>query len=163
MYVLRNGLFAYQIDNKDLSRGLRPTKRSPRNARFLVTCVGAVGLDEVLQVIDNLQTDRINSTATIADTFPYPQLFVFTNVIIVCGKTNIYEYASSTLTKVIGPVTTGEIWSAVDFYDFIYMTNNVVSIVRSPTSGVYSLTTDYPIAGSLCNFNGQVIAGGISS
>lgn len=158
MGVLRDGTFSFTISAGDLSAGLRPSKRTPRNARFLVTSTGAVGLDGVLQVLDDIENDRLDTSVDITDAFPYPQIFVFTNLILVCGETDIYEYDGS-LTKVIGPVAAGELWSAIDLYDFIYLSNRAVSILRNPNDGTYSLTTDQPIAAAICNFNGQVIVG----
>jgi len=160
MEILRDGTFSFNIEGEALARGMRPSKRSPRNAKYLVKCVGAVGLDNVLQVIDGLETDRVDTIANILDAFPYPQVFVFTNVILVCGRQDIYEY-DGTLTHVLGPVTAGQLWSAVDFFDFIYMSNGVVAVLRDPQSKVYATTTDQPIANAICNFNGQVVIGGI--
>ena len=160
MEVLRDGTFVFNLGAEELSHGLRPSKRSPRNAKFLVECVGAVGLDKVLQVIDDLQNDRIDTTV-IADTFPIPQIFVLTNMIIVCGKTEIFEYDGSTLTSKLAGITTGQLWSVVDYFNFVYMSNGIVSVLREESSGIYSLTTAQPVAGAICDFNGQVIIGGL--
>lgn len=159
MEVLRDGTFSNLISAEALARGLRPSKRSPRNAQYLVECEGAVGLDGVLQVIDELENNRVDTSVEITDNFPYPQIFVFTNVIIVCDETNIYEYDGATLTLVHGPVASGQLWTAVDFYDFIYMSNGSVAVLRDPNTGTYSTTTDQPTAFAICNFNGQVMIG----
>src|SRR4030067_85186 len=158
MEVLRDGTFTFRVDSGELARGLRPSKRSPRNTKFMIQCVGAVGLDNVLQVIDDLENNRIDTIATILDAFPYPQVFVFTNLILICGRQDIYEY-DGTLTHVLGPITAGQLWSAVDFFRFIYMTNGAVSVLRDPDSGAYSTTAIQPVANTICNFNGQVIIG----
>ena len=159
MKVLRDGTFGFVIGAEALSRGLRPSKRVARNTQYLVECIGAVGLDKVLQVIDDLETDRIDTSATITDAFPYPQIFVFTDYILICDQQNIYEWDGTSLTLMLGPVTAGELWSAVDFYGFIYLSNGSVSVLRDPNSGTYSPTTDQPIASAICNFNGQVMVG----
>lgn len=158
MEVLRDGTFAFRVRTEDLSRGLRPSKRNPRNARFLVECIGAVGIDNVLSVIDDLENDRIDTDA-IGASFPYPQIFVFINIILVCTATNIYSWDGSSLTLEHGPVTTGQLWSALDFYDFIYMTNNEVAVKRDPKSGNWSTSSSYPEGSALCNYNGQVLVG----
>ena len=158
MAVLRDGTFDFTISSQELSLGLRPSKRNPRDSKYLITCIGAVGLDQVLQVVDDLENDRIN-TAVITDSFPYPQIFVFTNVTLICGETDIYEWDGSSLTHVIGPVSAGELWSAIDFFEFIWLSNRVVSITRSVQTSTYSTTTDQPAAGAMCNFNGQVVIG----
>jgi hypothetical protein len=160
MEVLRDGTFVYNLNSEELSRGLRPSKRSPRNNKFLVRCIGAVGIDKVLQVIDDLENDRIDTTI-ITDAFPYPQIFVLTNMIIVCGATDIYEYESGALVSKLAGVTTGQLWSVVDYFNFVYMSNGVVSVLRDPMSGVYALTSAQPVAGAMCDFNGQVVIGGL--
>lgn len=192
----------------DVSRGLRPSKRMPRGAKFLTTCKGAVGRDGVLQSMDEftpfsiapmqtIGTDGLNYTCikshTAADSnkpitgvdsatywvqtgssgsvwvsgaayskgvddgFPYPCQFVFTNFIIVCGKTDIFELVSGELQWKL-TVTAGTTWRALDFYNFVYMSNGKVSVERDPSTGEYSLSTR-PIASAMCNFNGQVIIG----
>jgi hypothetical protein len=34
-------------------------------------------------------------------------------------------------------------------------------VLRDPQSGAYATTTDQPLANAICNFNGQVVIGGI--
>ena len=159
MEILRDGTFSFNIEGASLARGMRPSKRSPRNAKYLVQCIGAVGLDNVLQVIDDLETDRVD-TALIADPFPYPQIFIGTNLILVCGQSSIYELEAGVLVlKIV--VAAGSLWSVVDFFDYLYMSNGTVAVIRDPTSKLYSLSTTLPTAEAICNFNGQVIIGGI--
>jgi hypothetical protein len=145
--------FSITIGSDKLSLGLRPSKRVPRNSGYLVTCIGAVGRDGALQSIDELT--RIASTA-ITDAFPYPQIFVFTNLIIVCSQTKIYEWVAGTLVLKL-TTTAGSTWSAVDFFGYVYLSNGKVAVTRKPESGVYATTTILPTASSICNFNGQVL------
>jgi hypothetical protein len=147
--------FSITIDSPKLSKGLRPSKRMPRNSGYLIECQGCVGRDGVLQVLDELS--RLSTTA-ITDTFPFPQIFVFTNLIIVCSNTVIYEWVAGTLVEKL-TVTAGALWTAIDFYDFVYMSNGNVAVLRDPGSQEYSVTADQPRAMALCNFNGQVLAG----
>ena len=207
----RDGKFSLIFDSSQLSKGLRASKRSPRNSGYLVECSGAVGKDDVLQVIDQLDnintfpsevigTNNLNYTCIsphtssaitrpitganwntmwiqkgsdgiawvigtsykdgINDGYPYPQLFVFTNVIIVCGETGIFEWNGVNLVRKL-TVSTGDIWNAIEFGEYIYMSNNIVSVVRDPLSKVYSITNDLPVVGAMCNYNGQVIIGDI--
>jgi hypothetical protein len=155
MDISRYGKFSFTIKAEELSRGLRPSKRVPRNSGFLTTCSGAVGRDGVLQVLDELEA--IN-TSGVTFTFPYPQMFVFTNIIIVCSATDIYEYSGGVLVHKLN-VSSGSTWSAVDFYDFIYMSNGFVAVLRDPVTMTFSVTTDLPDAEAICNFNGQVLIG----
>lgn len=159
MEVLRDGTFIFDIESEALSRGLRPSKRAPRDTKFLVKCIGAVGIDRVLQVIDDLENDRIDTSVEITDAFPYPQLFVFTNLVLICDQTNIYEYVGGALNLVLGPVAAGQLWTAVDFYGFIYMSNNSVAVLRDPNAGTFAITAEQPTASAMVNFNGQVMIG----
>jgi len=149
------GEFSITITAEQLARGLRPSKRVPRNSRYLVTCVGALGRDGTLQVIDELT--RIATTG-ITDVFPYPQIFVFTNLIIVCSQTKIYEWVSGAPVLKL-TVAAGSTWSAVDFFDYVYLSNGKVAVIRDSISKAYSITTTLPTAASICNFNGQVLVG----
>lgn len=157
MPTLNDGKFSFDIPTVELSRGLRPTSRNPRNSKFLVECVGAVGRDNVLQVLDDLSEDQIDTSALTAD-FPYPQLFIFKNLIVVCTSTKIYEIVAGVLTERLS-VTAGLIWSAVEFDDFIYMSNGKVAVKRSFESKAWATTTDYPIASTICDYNGQIFVG----
>mgnify|MGYP001492304731 CR=1 FL=1 len=149
--------FDITISSEQLKRGLRPSKRVPRNSGYLVECLGAVGRDGVLQVLDALS--RIDTSA-ITDTFPFPQLFVCTNFIAVCSAKKIYEYSGSGLTTKYTASAAGGVWSVADFYDYAYFSNGSIAVVRDAASKVYSLTSALPSANAICNFNGQVIIGG---
>ena len=48
MQVSRGGKFSHTINPGQLSKGLRRSKRDPRNSGFMITCQGAVGRDNVL-------------------------------------------------------------------------------------------------------------------
>lgn len=158
MELLRDGSFTLNIQASSLARGMRPHKSARRNEEYLIECVGAVGLDGVLQVLEDISENQLD-TAVIADGFPYPQIFVFTNLTLVCGETDIYEDVAGVLTHRIGPVAAGCPWSAVEFFDFIYMSNGVVTVVRHAEDGTFEVVTDHPTASAICNFNGQVLVG----
>jgi len=148
--------FSFTITSEQLTRGLRPSKRAPRDSKFLVESKGAVGRDGVLCAIDELT--RL-ATTEVTDTFPFPQLFVFTNLIIVCGRLKIYELTSGSLSLKYTATTGGSTWTAVDFYNYVYLSNGREAVTRNPDTGVYSLSSTLPKAMSICNFNGQVIVG----
>jgi len=161
MEVLRNGRFMFQIAADELSRGIRPSKRVPLNERYLVESIGAVGLDGVLQVIDDLESNRID-TSVIIDPFPYPQIFILSALTLVCGKSQVYELEAGVLVLKI-TVDPGTLWSVVDFYNYIYMSNGVEAVIRSATDGDYTNITNLPKAEAMCNFNGQVLIGAYST
>ncbi len=155
MPTLNDGKFSFEIPTVELSRGLRSTSRNPRNSKFLTVCNGAVGLDNVLQVLEDLEEVRITSAS---GTIPYPQLFVFKKLIVVCSPTTIYEVVAGALVSKL-TVTAAILWSAAEFDDFIYMSNGRTAVKRSPESGIWSATEDYPAASAICNYNGQVVIG----
>ena len=154
--VVKGGKFTFVANALELSRGLRPSKKTPRNMEYLVECSGAIGDDGVLSVMD--EVTRV-ATDTITDSFPFPQIFVCTNVIIVCGLTKIYEWNGSSLTLKYTATTPGSVWSLVDFFDYVYISNGAEAVVRDAGSKVYAKTTDLPTAHAICNYNGQVLVG----
>ena len=157
MIITRDGSFTFEIDAKDIIKGLRPSEYSPRNEKFLVECAGAIGYEKTLQTIEDV-TDLIIDTGVITDGFPYPQIFAFTTHIIVCGATDIYEYVGAALVHQLN-VAEGIRWSAVDFYNYIYLSNGAVAVTRSAEDGTYALCADLPLATTICDFNGQVMVG----
>lgn len=148
--------FTFTITAGQLSNGLRTSKRSPRDAGYLVESKGAVGRNGVLTAVDELT--RI-ATTVITDAFPFPQLFVFTSLILVCSRTKIYEWSGGSLVLKYTATTAGSTWSAVDFYEYVYLSNGEEAVVRSAETGLYSLSATLPTGMSLCNFNGQVVIG----
>jgi len=157
MPTLNDGTFSKLIPTADLARGLRPSRYVPRDARYLVDCVGTVAMDGVLQTLEDLNDYLINS-AIITDGFPYPQIFLFNNVIVVCGETKIYEYIAGALVLELTTIA-GVTWCAVDFNDYIYMSNGRVGVRRRAEDKVWEETTEVPIASGICDFNGQVLIG----
>ncbi|MBT9170635.1 MAG: hypothetical protein DDT18_00979 [Actinobacteria bacterium] len=145
----------YQI-TEPLGRGLRPSRRNPRNTPYLVESIGAVPRDRVIQAVSEFT--RTNTAALIVG-FPYPQLFVLTNHIIVCTSTAIHEWVMGTLVLRLSGLPAGTTWSVVDFHSFLYLTNGRVAVARDSSSGVYAVTTTLPFGTALCNYNGQVFIG----
>jgi hypothetical protein len=154
--VAQGGKFTFTIKTKELAQGLRRSKSNSRDNDFLVTCIGAIGKDGVLQATDPLIRA---STTAITDAFPFPQIFIFTNMTIVCGLKTIYEWNGTTLTLKYTAAAAGGLWSAVDFYDYVYMSNGKVAVIRDAGSYVYATSAIQPTATAICNYNGQVIIG----
>lgn len=148
-----------EYTSEQLQRGLRPMEELPRNSNFLIQCDGAIGYHGSLQGIKAITAI---STAAITDGFPYPQIFLLSNLILVCGKTKIYEWVNSALVEKL-TVTAGNPWTVVEFYDQLYMSNGVVAVERRAGDKVYAVRNDLPVAEALFNFGGQVIAGGVTA
>lgn len=159
MGIAKDGSFGFTLNSEELAKGLRPSKSAPRGSTWLTESTGAVGIEGVLQSLEDIEEFRIDTSA-LSETFPFPQLFILTNVAIVCGKTDIYEVNLSTgnldhkLT-----VEEGITWSVVDFYDFIYMSNGKVAVVRNAEDQTWEISDELPIASAMCNYNGQVVIG----
>lgn len=158
MEVLSDGTFTFNFETGDLMRGLRSSKRAPRNEKFLVQCVGAVGIDQVLSVIDDLESDRID-TESLGASWPFPQIFVLKYMTLVCTDARIYEYTGGGLTLRHGPVSTDGLWSCVDYFDYLYMSNGAVAVRRKATSGNWSTVSSLPYAKSMVDYNGQIMLG----
>jgi len=146
--------FKLIISSEDLVRGIRTTKRSPRNSGYLTHSHGAVGRDGVLQTLDQMNALDLS---LITDDFPFPQIFVFPHMTIVCGKTKIYEWVVNTLVLKL-TVEAGAIWDGEALGEYVYLSNGKVSVVRDPNDYTYALS-DLPCASTICNFNGQIIIG----
>jgi len=152
----RGDNFRLTLDTQELARGMRPSKRMPRNSGYLIQSSGAVGRDGVLQVLDPLSSLDLSF---ITDGFPYPQIFIFPSLIIACGETEIYEYESGAFVLKI-TASAGNTWAAISYGNFVYLSNGTVSIVRDSQNMSYALS-DLPTASCICDFNGQVIIGDI--
>lgn len=156
MEVLRNGKFTITLSNKDLARGLRKNENLSRDRHGMTEMTGLISRDNVITALDQLS--RIN-TDIITDGFPYPQLFVLSNYILICGSTKIYDYSSGSLV-LVATVSAGSTWKVIDFIEYLVLTNGVVNVIRDAANGVFSVSTDFPEANAICNYKGQVLIGG---
>lgn len=159
MEVLRNGKFTININAKTLARGLRRTASNPRDSFGMINLSSLIGKDSVLQTIPELSA---LITTEITDSFPYPQLFVLANYILICDSTKIYEYDGSLNLKYT-VAEAGLTWKVVDYIEYLLLTNGVITVVRNASSGTYSEETTIPTAKVMANYNGQLFLGGISS
>jgi hypothetical protein len=158
--ILPNGVFAFYVPTELLSKGLRPTRRAIKNNSMLVKCDGAVGIDGTLSTIPNFYRSSIfESALVIKNDFPYPQVFKTDDLVIVCNRTSILELVRGSLVSKISSLTGGGKWSFAASGRFVYLSNGIVTVTRSPSNDVYSLDTTLPKSTSICNYNGQVIVG----
>lgn len=156
LIIVRGGKFSFMIDSSKLSAGLRLSDKNPRNSGGLIDCTGMVGKEGALQSLEDIT--RI-ATGTITDGFPFPQIFTFPNMIIVCGLKKIYEWDGSSLSLKYTASDAGGTWSAIHSYDYVYMSNGKIAVVRDANSKVYALSSSLPHTTAMCNYNGQVIIG----
>ena len=160
MRVLNNGYFSDTWTSEDLSKGLRSTDKSIRNQKVLTRCDGMVGIDGLLGTIPTITLSTLwSNDLIIKDDFPFPQIFALDKFMLICNRASILEYNGATLISKIS-ATGGELWTVASAHDFIYLSNGVVSIIRDPATGNYSLS-DAPVCSAILNFNGQIICGNI--
>lgn len=160
MKILPNGYFSVTYTSEELSKGLRPTGVMPRNNTYLTKCNGAVGFEGVLKTLSTLSLSTVfNINEIIQDDFPFPQLFITDHHVIVCNRTSILEYNGSAMEEVLTGITTGGMWSLASSFDFVYLSNGVVAVIRNPENGEYAVDSDAPIASAIGNFNGQILVG----
>lgn len=148
-----------EYTSEQLQKGLRAVAETSRNSMGLILCDGAIGYHGTLQGIKAITAI---ATTAITDGFPYPQIFILSNLILVCGKTKLYEWDGAALVLKI-TVTTGNPWSVVDFFDQLLMTNGVVTVERRPGDKVYALRADLPTGEALFNYGGRIIVGGLTA
>lgn len=143
-----------------LEKGLRATKRNPRNSQFLVHSQGAFPEDKVIRALDDISTYQLDTYGIITE-YPYPQVFVLTHVTIVCTADAIYEYKAGGLTLKLRDVTVGSTWTVADYGRYIIMTNGAALVVKDYDSQEYWPYSgcDIPSCLCLCDLNGQLIIG----
>lgn len=146
--ILKSDITTFQINT--IAKGLRPSKRMPRNSGFLIECSGAVAVDNVLQVIDQLT--RIDTSA-LTVVFPYPQLFVMSDVTIVCTSNTIYELVAGSLVQKITSLTVGTPWSCAEWKGFVVLNNGQVTVTRGAQSKTYSVDSRIPVGTCVANYN----------
>lgn len=154
MEILRNGKFTDIIDAGGLSKGLRNAPAIKKNDAYFKELSSMVGKRGILQ---SYEFPEKLDTSVITDSFPYPQLFVFTNYVVVCDEEHIYELVNGTLVLKI-TVDGHRTWKGVEFDNFLYLTNENVSVIRYLSDGSYAVA-DFPEASAALNYNGQVILG----
>lgn len=159
MDILRNGKFTIELANKDILQGLRHAKTNDRNKPAMVSMSRLVAQDNMLKT---LATPTRIDTAVITDAFPYPQLFILKKLILVCGSTKIYEYNGTSLTLKHTASAAGSTWAVIDYYDYLYMSNESVVVIRDAMTNAYSESTAYPLSSAGCDYNGQAIIGTIA-
>jgi hypothetical protein len=124
---------------------------------LLVESLGAYPYDNALIAPDSFTT--IDMTPIGTQTWPYPQLFVLSDCVIVATETALYELQNGGLVLMIGGLPLGDTWSVIDRKTYIYLTNGAVSVTKDPATGFYFVDHSVPFAQCACDYNGQVLLG----
>ena len=140
-----------RVPIEGFKKGLAP-KNNPRNNPMLAESIGAHPFNGNLVSQPNIDSIDVSSLGKLS--FPYPQIFVLADCIVVCTPTAIYEYASETLTLKISGLSTGFTWNILDFQKFLYLSNGVVSVTKS--NGTYAVSS-LPAANAMCVVGGRAI------
>jgi hypothetical protein len=117
--------------------------------------IGKDGIEEY-----ELLTNPFTGLPTV--TFPFPQVFKTKDGIYIATQTAIYRANSSyVVTSMISGLPSGSTWEMADYTPYQVWTNGTVVVIRDAESGTFS---KYPIdhtIESVCDFNGQMFAGGL--
>ena len=140
-----------------LKRGLVPAN-TPRNTQGLVESYGAMPFNNNLVSVQ--QFSAIDTSDLEPLSFPYPQFFLLSEVMLVCTPSAIYEYSGGTLTQKLSGLTVGNTWVCLDFKQYVYLSNSKVAVTRNHLSGAWATDTTVPATNAACNFNGQIIIEG---
>ena len=149
------------VFREGLVRGLRTAAENARNIEALVDSQGAVPRENCLQTLDDFNQWLLDTTG-ITTSFPYPQLFVLSNMVLVCTEDTIYKQVGSSWELQLTVASVGCTWTVADYHDFIVMTNGSVLVVRSPETHAFTAYAecDIPNGICVCDVNGQMLIGG---
>lgn len=147
--------------------GLRPYANNPINQDTATECFNLAPRIQGLVPIETIN----QSIDSIVASFPFPQIFFGHKFWLACTSTKIYTINgdfSLTLEldltgAFIGP---GQVWHFADFFDYVILTNGIVTVYRDPDSATFKIwvaDSTMPNLGTVMNFNGQIIASPISA
>lgn len=153
--------FDVTITSPQLMRGLRPYGGAPRNSAPFIECKGGIGHAGAFTTLPPFGLTIPVTFAT--GGFPYPQIFIFTNHILITCQTEILEWQAPLAISKIAGLPGGTAWSAVEYNDFIYLSNGKTSVIRRPSDGVFVIDASLVAAEALLDAHGQVMAGGFST
>ena len=137
--------------------GLRPTRNVPKNAETLVQArnmkpvVGGMVSVVEPQLIPGLTT-----------TWPLPQLFKTQAGLIIASHISLAMLnPDDTVTPLIGGIASGDWWDMADYMDYVVATNGTRMVIFNPILNIWQVYVgpNFPIVGTLCDFNGQLIMG----
>src|SRR5512135_3785635 len=133
---------------KDILRQGLAQNNNPRNNPALVQSDGAFVYEGALQSVEQFTAMTLPATPTTAFAFPYPQLFVLSDVILLCNVDQIWEWAGSGgdngWTSMITSLTHGTPWTVVDQKSYIALSNMQVAVSKNPLTGGYAIDTSIP-------------------
>jgi hypothetical protein len=153
---LKEFSFAY---NEGLALGLIPSDKIKRGTPGLVEAYNCKITKEGPSEYEAI-TNPFTGLPEV--TWPFPQTFNTKDGIYIATQTAIYKANSSyVVTSMISGLTAGNLWEMADYTQYQVWTNGYVVVIRDAETGVFA---QYPIdhtIESVCDFNGQLFAGGL--
>jgi len=158
-----------------LGKGLRPSRKVPRNTQALIECYNVKPYPLGLVPYEPL-TDPF-AALYLTTEWPFPQLLVGSkrSFLIVrdspTGEDLLYQVNADWSLTLILPLShatygVGGRYDLADFGDYVLLTNGAVMVTRNPVTGVYTPsvgTSDIPLCKTACDFKGQAVAGNVQS
>jgi hypothetical protein len=98
--------------------------------------------------------------------WPFPQLFVGANYVILAEKDKIYSVDENWVCTEELSVIGGDVWDFVDFGPYLLLLNGEVIVYVDPTTDTFTQATSLdtmPRLGTACNFKGQIVGGDVRS
>lgn len=148
------------VFQKGLGKGLRNSKRTPRNTEVLVQSIGCFPEDLVARAISDLTASWLD-TSSLTVAFPYPQIFSLTQTVLVCTATTIYEYSAGSFLLAITSLPEGSTWTVADYGRYLILTNGACLVTRDGITGEWDkyVGCAIPPCLCLCDINGQLLVG----
>jgi hypothetical protein len=154
---------AFNFDT-GLKGGLRRLRTNPTNSESLIEAynmrVGAGGLEAYEAIVNPIQGLPLYD-------WPYMQLFSTSLGLFVASSTNIYSVDGSyLLTSEISRAERQQRWSLADFGKYMVFANGSTPVERYVTSldaVAWRASAATYTVNSVCNYNGQLVAGGFGT
>ena len=148
----------FSVSLKDF-KGLRPTAYNTRNSAFLTACTNIRFGEIKIEPYTLVNNPGLSVSSSV---FPFNQILVLSNGMFWSTDRYVYKRVGSTdyLLKDFGSSYLSHRWTVADFGPYQVWTSGKDCLVLDAETAkmdVYPLA--YTIA-SMCNFNGQLIAGG---
>ena len=155
MIINNDGTFTYTITHEGFCNGYAPFPYSMRNKGHMTECIDFREEDLMLYPAEQ----RGRYLPAFSYFFPFPQVFVFDFVTIICNQKEIYEkIANSYILKYTTNVAASS-WECINVGQFCLLSNGHVILKRDPVSLTYEELDDVPTGMSLCNYNAQILIG----
>lgn len=126
---------------------------------------GLVLAENLRPVIGGLRSAYTPASPLEAEAWPFPQLFRTYQGLLLAGETSLHSYAAGAVAELLGDLAAGHEWSLIDFMAYLLATNGVTKIYRDPATASWGVNSDanIPDCGVLGDFNGQALAGDLTS